>query len=414
MSFGHARRTAWVLVLLSTPATPTRATAQESNRFTELARRVVATSAAVKPGEVVVISGGKHTISLMEALGAEVARTGASPLLTLDSERVFGAFLRELPETHLRAYDSAGTAVYGDLLRRADVMIVLPPIENADSLLQTFAADTLRMGKVMQTLGASQRRFDELRNTARTRFVFINYPPTRTDIARSGLDAGAYDRMMWEAMTTDYDRIAAQGRALKRLLDTGKSVRITTPDGTDLRLRLTGRPAAMIGATLPAAQRGARLASQRTVTLPGGRVAVAPLETSANGKVVVARDACFGSPLVNARFELRAGRMTGFQADSGGACVTSFLESSPGPDDVMGVLSIGLNPALEPVETGVGYRPWEASGAVVLGLGNNSDLGGRNDTPAGFPFWLSRATVEIDGKVVVKDGQVLSDLTQGR
>ena len=120
------------------------------------------------------------------------------------------------------------------------------------------------------------------------------------------------------------------------------------------------------------------------------------------------------SALVNAQFELRAGKMTGFRADSGGACVTNFFNATPGPDDVVGSLSIGLNPALKAVETGVGYYPAAASGAVMLVFGINIDLGGKNNTPAAVPFWLARATVEIDGKTVVRDGQVVSDVVQAR
>jgi hypothetical protein len=121
-------------------------------------------------------------------------------------------------------------------------------------------------------------------------------------------------------------------------------------------------------------------------------------------------------PLLNARFEFRAGKLTGFQADSGAACITNYLRSSPSPGDVFGGLSIGLNPALKAVEggTGVGYRPWEANGAVVIFVGNNTDLGGRNVTPGSIPFWLPRATVEVDGKVVVRDGHVMSEVSQAR
>ena len=415
MSIVQARRHVAALLLSVTGmAVPDASAAQEDDRYRELARRVVGTSAAMKPGEVVVIVGAKHVLPLMEAVAVEVTRAGAIPFSQLESERVFSTFFRDMPEQHLRLYDSASTKAYGDQLRTADAMIFLPLFTNPDSLFRVFSADTARWAKVMETYAASQSRFDAMRNTARTRFVFVNYPPTQTSIAESGMDSTSFDRMVWEAITTDYDRIAAQGRAIKRLLDGGKMVRVTTPDGTDLQLRLTGRPAAMTGATLTAEQRRAKLAGQRTVTLPGGRVAVAPLESSGSGKVVVARDKCGGGPLVNARFEVRAGKLTGFQADSGASCVASLLGAAPGPDDVVGSLSIGLNPALKPTENTAGFRPWEASGAVVLSFGNNADLGGRNNTPAAMPFWLSRATVEIDGKVVVKDGQIATDVAQGR
>jgi hypothetical protein len=188
---------------------------------------------------------------------------------------------------------------------------MLPVLDNPDTLFATLRADTARMAKMMKTWSASQERYDAMRNSSRARLVYLNYPPTRTAIAGSGMDSASFDRMTWDAMTADYDRIAAAGQSIKRLLDSGKSVRVTTPDGTDLRFSLTGRSAAMTGATLTAEQRRAKLAAQRSITLPGGRVAVAPLESSGSGKVVVARDECLGATLVNARFEVRAGKLTG-------------------------------------------------------------------------------------------------------
>lgn len=412
MSIAHTRFVAAVLTLMSVTAVPSPSDAQEGDRYRELAQRIVQTSAAVKPGEVVFITGGKQAIPLMEALRVQVIRAGGIALSMFESEAGFSAFFRELPERHLRLHDSVSTAVMGDQLERADVMIWLPLVDNPDSLFQTFTSDTARWAKMMQTWSATQQRFDDMRNRARTRFVALGYPPIRNEIERSGMDSASFDRMIWEAMTTDYDRIAAAGQSIKRLVDAGKIVRVTTPEGTDLRLTLGGRRAAVMAGSLTAEQKRSKLAAHRTVALPGGRVAVAPLESSVTGKVVVPRNNCLGVSLVNARFEFRAGKLTGFEADSGASCVTNYLSTSKSPGDRFGSLSIGLNPALKPMLTGVGYYPSDASGAVVLSIGNNTDLGGRNVTPGAIPFWLSRATVEIDGKVVVKDGQVVSNVAQ--
>jgi leucyl aminopeptidase (aminopeptidase T) len=134
-------------------------------------------------------------------------------------------------------------------------------------------------------------------------------------------------------------------------------------------------------------------------------VSVAPGETAATGRVVLPRASCGGSPLVNARFQIRAGRLTDFAADSGGACVTTYLARNATPADRIGYVVIGLNPALQPAETG-GYYPWSGSGVVHIGVGNNADLGGGNSTPAGQGFVVTGATVEIDGTVIVRNGQL--------
>jgi hypothetical protein len=74
-----------------------QASAPSPSRFADLAHRIIATSAAVKPGDAVVINGGKHTIPLMEALAIEVQKAGGFPNLLLSSDSVTRSFYRDVP-----------------------------------------------------------------------------------------------------------------------------------------------------------------------------------------------------------------------------------------------------------------------------------------------------------------------------
>jgi hypothetical protein len=75
-----------------------------------------------------------------------------------------------------------------------------------------------------------------------------------------------------------------------------------------------------------------------------------------------------------------------------------------GPKDVLGSVSIGLNPALKVSED---YRPLAAAGMVWISFGNNEIYGGKNLQPGGFTFPVTNATVEIDGKTVIRDGHLV-------
>lgn len=44
--------------------------------YEQLTKQIVTTSAGVKPGEMVMITGGQFTLPLMEAITVEVARAG--------------------------------------------------------------------------------------------------------------------------------------------------------------------------------------------------------------------------------------------------------------------------------------------------------------------------------------------------
>ena len=80
-----------------------------------------------------------------------------------------------------------------------------------------------------------------------------------------------------------------------------------------------------------------------------------------------------------------------------------------GPKDMFGSFSIGLNPALKVIEDGGDYRPSDAAGMIYVGIGDNQMLGGSNKVQGqgGYGFPIVKATVAIDGKVVVKDGQLV-------
>ena len=74
---------------------------------------------------------------------------------------------------------------------------------------------------------------------------------------------------------------------------------------------------------------------------------------------------------------------------------------------MFGYFSIGLNPALKVMEDGADYRPGKAAGMVVIGVGDNQMIGGNNKAQqGGYNFSIVNATVEVDGKTVVKNGKL--------
>ncbi len=66
-----------------------------------LAHRIVTTSAGIKPGDVVVVAGGKHTIPLMEAIAIEAQKAGGMTNLFLSSDSVTRSYYRDVPADYL-------------------------------------------------------------------------------------------------------------------------------------------------------------------------------------------------------------------------------------------------------------------------------------------------------------------------
>jgi aminopeptidase len=143
----------------------------------------------------------------------------------------------------------------------------------------------------------------------------------------------------------------------------------------------------------------------RTASLPGGQVFLAPIETSANGKVMVRKDQCRLDPVTEESFEFRNGRITNYAAKEGADCAKQSINAAPDAD-LFGYFAIGLNPALKVIEDGGDFRPDHGAGVVTISTGNNQLLGGKNKSTDGFGFQIINASVEVDGQTVVKDGRL--------
>lgn len=380
------------LLCLTTTAQKT-ATDKE---FGEMAHKVVTVSAKIKPGDVVVISGGRHAIPLMEALSVEAAKVGGrvGPML-VTSDRVFRSTYLEVPEQYL-----GQPSPLTEWIKHADVWISAPEIENPQAVFSDVSES--RVAKADSSADA----FRNALNQSKLRHVEIAIP-TRIDAEFVQLDFATYEKMQWDAINADYEQIAKKGNQLRTILQGAKTVKVTSPRGTDFTFSAGDRPvfvnAGMVGQEYAP---GTPIFS-RTASLPGGNVAVAPIETSANGRVVAPRDVCRPyERLTGSTYKFKDGELVDFKAEGNARCFEELIAPHTGPKDMFSSFQIGLNPTLKVIEDGGDYRPLEAAGMVLIGIGNNEQLGGKNKTNFFWFIPVVNATVEVDGKTVVKDGQL--------
>jgi aminopeptidase len=194
---------------------------------------------------------------------------------------------------------------------------------------------------------------------------------------------------------------------MKQLLATGKKVHITSPAGTDLTFALAARPVFTDDGVVTAADQQEKLIYSRTANLPGGRVYGTCQESSATGRVVASPATWNGKPLQGLKGELKNGQLTNVRADVGNEDVQKYLAANDASVAQVSYFSIGLNPAMKPQEQ-KGYNPNTAAGMVYVGMGNNALLGGTNQATSGNSFPIANATVDIDGKVIVRNGQLVT------
>jgi hypothetical protein len=145
----------------------------------------------------------------------------------------------------------------------------------------------------------------------------------------------------------------------------------------------------------------------RTVSLPGGLIAVAPLETSGEGQLFVRHDACAANRVINLRARFHHGLLSDVTADSGAKCLKDVLSLTDSSGRTLGQLHIGLNAAFERYDAASDFRVGDSAGNVSVSVGFNRDLGGVNSAGFAWEFPIAHATVVADGVTIVRDGHLV-------
>lgn len=363
--------------------------------FEQLARRLVNDSAAVKEGEIVLITGRPHDCKLIESIAVNVRRVGAFPMVLYSSDRLSKRLFFDVPAK----FDSQTDAMAMKLAGIVDVVISLG---NTTSENLFEGADPERL--------ATRAKADEpigqafLKNNVRTVEVGNNMYPTPWRAARFGMTEDELSTAFWKGVNLDYGALQTRGQQVREVIAAGNEVHITHPNGTDLKLRVQGRPVLVSDGIISADDRKAGGPSLAAF-LPAGEVYTTPIPGSAEGTIVHTRTFHQGKPIDNLTLTVSGGRITAMTGSGPG--YEGFKAEYDAVDDprknLVGFLDLGINPNVTlPAKSQIGN--WMPAGAVTVGAGGNSWAGGENSMPYGIVVFLPGATVMLDGKPVVEKG----------
>jgi len=241
----------------------------------------------------------------------------------------------------------------------------------------------------------------------------VHFHWSRGSVRADGL-AGKHtpelDQVYQQALAADCRAIGlAQDRVI-HVMRLG-TARVRTPAGTDLKFRVGKRPFNKQDGDLSAARlRRAKIRIDREAELPCGVLRVAPIEESVEG-VIVIPVARFGDRLAReVRLEIRRGHVVSSAARQNSRAVKQVLREGGRAARSFREFGLGFNSTLIP-PPGSGILPYfgYGDGVVRLSLGDNTELGGyvRGDFVRWFFF--PDATVEVLGRVLVRDGKLTED-----
>ena len=387
----------------STPgATPASAPAPDPGTSTtaqtdleQLAERLVTQSAAVKEGEIVYISGRAQDAELLENIAVNVRKLGAWPMIGYSSDRLSKRMFFDVPDK----YDAQADRVGVELAKVFDVTITLGN-GTTENLFE--GADPKRMAARGKANEPVTKAFRE--NNIRSVEIGNDLYPTPWRAERYGMDEAALASTFWNGVNIDYSELQTRGAQVKAALAAGNEMHITNPNGTDLRLRVQGRPVLVSDGIISAEdikQGGAAL----SVYLPAGEVYTTPVPGTAEGKVVHTRMFYRGKQVDNLTLTIAGGKVTEMTGSGPGyADLRAEYDAVEDPrKDLFGFVDLGINSNVTlPANTTVGT--WVPAGAVTVGTGSNDWAGGDNSVPYGMTAFLPGSTVMLDGKAIVENG----------
>lgn len=378
----------------ATPAQMETAKKMAVTDLEALSNRLVTQVAGVKEGEIVFVNGGVRDLELLENITTDVRKAGAFPLLTVGSDRLFKKYYEEVPDK----YDSQPAELDLKLATLPAVTIGIDSNEADDIAAGVSPTRMAAVGKAGEPVADLF-----LKRNVRQIAVGNGLYPTAYRAKRFGMSQDDLAKTFWESVNSDYTAVQATGESVKNTLSSGKEVHITNPNGTDLKVKIEGRPFFVSDGIISAddMKKGGPAVS---VYLPAGEVYCAPVPGTAEGTVVVSQTYTNGKEVTNLTLTFAGGK------------VTKMTGSGPGFDDlkreydargdgkeIFSFVDFGINPNLHiwPVSK---LGNWVQSGMVTLGIGNNTWAGGDNKVSYGLDMFLPGSTVTLDGKTIVENG----------
>jgi leucyl aminopeptidase (aminopeptidase T) len=361
-----------------------------------ISNRLVTQVAGVKEGDVVFISGGVRDLELLEDLSTDSRKVGAFPLLTINSDRMTKKYFEEVPEK----YDTQSPDFDLKLATLPTVAINVDSNEVESNLADVSPTRLANTAKTGQTVGdLFQKR--NVRQVA----VGNDLYPTEWRAKHFGISLDQLAKTFWEAVNTDYSGVQTTGEKLKTTLSAGKELHITSPEGTDLKVKIEARPFFVSDGIISSedVQKGGPAVQ---VYLPAGELYTAPVIGTADGKVIIAQQFYRGKEVTNLTLVFAAGKMTSMTGSGAGFDTMKKdydAVTDPGKD-LLSYVDFGINPNLK-IWPASKVGNWVQSGMVSVGTGFNTWAGGDNKALFDAGGHLAGCTVTLDGTTIIEKGE---------
>ncbi len=347
-------------------------------------------------GESVRIRFHPDNWPLARELILECTRRGAHASFT-DSD---SAFARELMEESSVESLEDFPALSQSMLKSVDVTIYIED-EDDPEWKRGLSLAKLRAG---QEVG---QRAHEILDDRKVRWLVLGWPFEKA-AKEFGMKLPEYSRMLFASLEESFSRRTRETVSYyERVLSGADHVHIVHEDGSNLHLRVTGRPPLKDVGYL---SRDEVRKGDVGLNLPSGETFISPLETSANGRITFEHVHVHGHGFAHGlTLEFKNGRVEKYWARSGRKFLDDYLAENTPSTRTIAELGIGANRAAK--FSGYLLTDEKIFGTIHIAIGNNTGAyHGKNKASGHLDMVkdMTRGKMFVDGRLVMSGGKPLS------
>ncbi len=352
----------------------------------QIARTLVCHACGVQTGERVYVESIDAPQSLVIAVMNEVRARGAMPIVQLKSIDVLNQAAN--------AYDREEVELLANL--------ELQQMQLCDSFIGLRSPEPEQVAMTSQAKALILKYFVEpvhyRHRNQHMKWVYFRWPSPLM-AARAGMPLDEFRAYYLRSLWVDYLVLEQKMQALASLLDQTQQVRITHPNGTDLRMRL-----AHFGTYISAGRKN----------VPDGEVFTAPTRECVEGIIRFNIDSWYyGETFRDVTLRFEQGQVVEASSRDNTEALNQLLDTDPGARHV-GEVALGLNPLINRPILDILFDE-KMQGSLHLALGNAypvADNGNRsaihwdlilaqNPEYGGGDLYFDRVLVRRDGRFVL-------------
>ncbi len=356
-----------------------------------IAEKIVKDCLKIKENDSVLIVSGLHNIDFAEEIAINCYKIGATPLISATSDNYSKRVYSEIPEKHLEKVHKHLLGLFNEL----DVRIAIEPFEDP------FLLKEVRESKIGAKRKASEPIWNKIVERG-IKWLYLGYP-TRRMAEAYGMPYEDLKKMYVKMLDINYSWLEKTCEKVKNYLIGKKKVRITHSNGTNLVFSIENRRINVDDGSI--SEENLR-EGDTGLNLPSGEVFVAPLEDSAEGKIIFNCPNYYqGKEIKNLELTFENGRIIKVSAEKGKEVFEQALANAHGDKEFIAEWGIGLNPFAKPI--GYTLTDEKIIKSIHIAIGENRGYGGKNKSTIHWDLVLLNPTVYVDDELFMKDGKIL-------